>query len=557
MTTSSATTIADVTHLISHLGGPRCPDEDLQWAADIPAGNKILQWVASQASDAGTAVPVLVAKRCGHNRDLHDEVYENALSPVGLYQEEVDMLGRLRQASGHDEPLSSHATSPTIYALPSTLKRVLALEREAEILEARAARLQHRSNMAKTAAKDSKRAKSVVRKSMEESDRAAQTQQERLTELSVEVDSVIGRCTQQAQGLLQFIREQDDKLSTLKAHVASIDRARTSLSDTIARLYRALDAGYASLPDLTQLQTDAGAVHACLSAAAAGAGAQRLIAAAYLEELERVARQVEECSQGGKLDCEELTMILQDVPERSSGAGATEQLVPNVKAELERAGHLDRLLLLESQERGLDVALSRLQDDLLPRLQRTYDVLHARGGVAVETEAVVSALIEELEDANDAVVSAKRAGAGADDSGGVLEDAVMELLKAVLRSGQEDRPTVLLNRSDLDAELAALKGRSAASRKAEAKWAAELPQQLAALYVSHSRAPLLTAAYENAPMNTSAPFAPPPDEIALRNDVRGKASELMQAAARLQKESELSSRDKRKVMAFVEKWSSR
>ena len=93
---------------------------------------------------------------------------------------------------------------------------------------------------------------------------------------------------------------------------------------------------------------------------------------------------------------------------------------------------------------------------------------------------------------------------------------------------------------------------------------------------SSSTVPLLSATYANSPVNTSPPFAPSAAQLALQENTRATAEELMSAAARLQKvsfrtftilpstarftnacrlqESEMSSRDRRKLGAFVEKW---
>ncbi len=48
-----------------------------------------------------------------------------------------------------------------------------------------------------------------------------------------------------------------------------------------------------------------------------------------------------------------------------------------------------------------------MRDRLIPGLEQTYDDLYVRSLAAIETEAIVSALIEELEDINDAVENAK------------------------------------------------------------------------------------------------------------------------------------------------------
>ena len=74
---------------------------------------------------------------------------------------------------------------------------------------------------------------------------------------------------------------------------------------------------------------------------------------------------------------------------------------------------------------------------MLVPLQKVYDALQARNAVASETEAIVSALIEELEDINDSVESTKQSKdtlvyRDEEDPEDVLYAEVVHLLKKVL-----------------------------------------------------------------------------------------------------------------------------
>ena len=74
---------------------------------------------------------------------------------------------------------------------------------------------------------------------------------------------------------------------------------------------------------------------------------------------------------------------------------------------------------------------------MLVPLQKVYDALQARNAVASETEAIVSALIEELEDINDSVESTKQSKdtlvyRDEEDPEDVLYTEVVHLLKKVL-----------------------------------------------------------------------------------------------------------------------------
>ena len=77
-----------------------------------------------------------------------------------------------------------------------------------------------------------------------------------------------------------------------------------------------------------------------------------------------------------------------------------------------------------------------MHQKLVPRLQQTYDTLHAKSTLALETEAIVSALIEELEDVNDAVEGARHPAMSpeseAHEDEEILEAQIVELLKGLL-----------------------------------------------------------------------------------------------------------------------------
>lgn len=74
-----------------------------------------------------------------------------------------------------------------------------------------------------------------------------------------------------------------------------------------------------------------------------------------------------------------------------------------------------------------------MQDQLIPRLQQTYDDLYSRSATAVETEAIVSALIEELEEINDAIENSKNSdlSESLEEIEDLLEAEIIELLKGL------------------------------------------------------------------------------------------------------------------------------
>ena len=73
-----------------------------------------------------------------------------------------------------------------------------------------------------------------------------------------------------------------------------------------------------------------------------------------------------------------------------------------------------------------------MESQLIPRLQEIHSDLHERSAAALETEAVVSALIDELENVNDSVEMCKSSPSPNQDVDGhesLLEAEMVDLLK--------------------------------------------------------------------------------------------------------------------------------
>lgn len=138
MTTSSQTeTILRVLDLVSHLGGPSCTTDDLQWAVDIPAGKQLLEWLASQNPDEDFphVAGVNHSQQDGDARRL-----QTVLSPIALYTDEfatyvyhsplhsyadgltrLIRLARLESRSKGGEHRDT-PTTPVAYELPAQIK---------------------------------------------------------------------------------------------------------------------------------------------------------------------------------------------------------------------------------------------------------------------------------------------------------------------------------------------------------------------------------------------------------------------------------------------------
>ncbi|TBU31059.1 hypothetical protein BD311DRAFT_863568 [Dichomitus squalens] len=547
---SNPDSISHVLELVSHLDRPRISSGDIAWATDIPAGKQLLQWLGAQLPDPSFADQVALAES-NHTGPGCNPTLRASLAPIALYSEELDVLAALKVQDG-SPPTTSGGSTPSAYELPSQLRfRTAVLEAEADLLDKQAARYKHRSSAVKAASKDTKRTIHPLRKQIQMVDDTIEGQQQRLANLSAEMDNNVARHVDSA---LRVMHEAvpHDVLDKYRADIALLSSSRTEATTAVKQLYRAVDDGYGSLPTVGELQDDASTIHVRLNELERDTTLfEKILQVAYAEELEKMAKRLEEAAVGS----DEIVNILSSA---DPGSVSDEEDVPvstlkvDVKGELERAVRMDRLALLGRQESGLDAVTDHMEKQLIPRLQDTYTDLHERSIAAVETEAIVSALIEELEDINDAVEAAKSTTSeSVEDSHAILEVEMVDLLKELLGDSPGSN-TVLLDRRDVVAEVSKLSARHAASKAAYEEWTSKLRGQIQEL--SSGTVPLLSTVYTHAPVNTSQPFAPGPALAALQADTRAKASELVEAAAKLQKDTELSSRDKKKLGLFLEKW---
>ena len=125
--------IFQVLKMITHLGGPECSPEELQWAMDIPAGKQLLEWLASQVSDETQTNESSTEHRSRH--------INAALSSIALCQDELDVSASvsvgfslivlivcacrlLTKAGARNGKQSASAVSlaPSSYELPSQLR---------------------------------------------------------------------------------------------------------------------------------------------------------------------------------------------------------------------------------------------------------------------------------------------------------------------------------------------------------------------------------------------------------------------------------------------------
>jgi len=233
----------------------------------------------------------------------------------------------------------------------------------------------------------------------------------------------------------------------------------------------------------------------------------------------------------------------------------------NVESELKQAWHLDQMTLLNAREIVIDKVT-----DTLSRLASSLSTLERGLSVSSkhvhEAEALVSALIEEIEEAvNDTGVARASHSRLTNVPSGIVNNKEHELLQAELTEmlkrkqdmrSPDARPLILLDREDVLAELGSLHKRLQEAETSESNWSTRVSSKLSALTKGH--ASLISAIYANSPMNTSPPFSQSADLQALEKGVAQKVEHLRASVTNLEKQAQLSDRDRRQMTAFVEKW---
>ncbi|OBZ69549.1 Uncharacterized protein C3F10.06c [Grifola frondosa] len=458
--------------------------------------------------------------------------YQSSLDSIALHEEELQLIKR-DEILGDSSEGNLIPVLPPSYILPSILHaRAKGDEEETNVIEDEARILRHRLRITKNAIKELAQTVKSTRISLGDIDKTIHKQQERLADISVEV---------------------------FKSHLSSLSVHRTDIIDLTERFLNETDDHTTSLPKPNDLQREAERLHDRFSNLVQKGGAQRLVDASYCDELAKMCQQLETISAGsGESQSADEVFGALHVGRRSGCSDDVLDFGVGVERELERAWKLDQLALLVARKEVIAQAQECFARQLLPPLSDIHEKVSTHAFLVSEAEALIRAFIEELEEVTDDVSKTKVSlqvdemvnKSAHSKSEELLEAKLMDLLKQLSR--RQDAPfTVILDHSDMHNELAAIAERRRTAENAGDKWLSALSQKLASL--SNSHAPLISALYANSPVNTSAPFAPPRDETTLEVEARYRTDQLTEAAARLNKNVDISGRDKRKLDKFVEK----
>lgn len=237
------------------------------------------------------------------------------------------------------------------------------------------------------------------------------------------------------------------------------------------------------------------------------------------------------------------------------------KLAEEVRSQLQNAWLADQVAVLQAQGEILDMTITDFEQNLIPPITQLYQSLSLSDTRAREAEALVSALVEEIEEIADDVQDVKNTrssdiaefGTTRESEDARLEARIKEILVRLDESRVEDStPLVLLDRNDILSQLRAIQEKSHNWVDREAVWVTNLPLSLNEVTAGHGA--LLSTVYQNSHMNTSAPFSVPMEVADLAQDAERRIAELRASIDSLTEDTELDERKSHKLKQFVEKW---
>ncbi|KAF8216375.1 hypothetical protein K438DRAFT_1953326 [Mycena galopus ATCC 62051] len=524
-------TTETATAIVSLLGGPEFNAEDIDWAMDLPAGQRLLDWLVSQVE-----LEVAAAD------DATSDSLRAALQAISLENDEVQMLRHATVKKVVSRP-ATNEIEPKIPAGYIPPWRLRAKEQytvaEAVRLEAETESLKARLQQAKIASQSLTHAIKSLASAIEKTENDIRGAEDGLSELSLNADAALRGSLNSSIGLINgcplddFARDESSRLS-------SISSARSAITARFQSLMHALDTAERQLPTPSELHAECTRLDALRSKACADPiEIARLCA--VLEDLET-----------GK---DALAAVLTE-PEHQP------PVTVDVVAELGAAWACDQAAILDARGVILDEGITAFSDSLLPPLTALHANLSAQTAHTREAQAFLGALCAEMGDIGEDVRAAREAPSPQLNAEVELEckDTDLQMgLTGLLNQLKDLRardapPLGLLSQEDILAELRGVYARDEVSRRQEEEWVGNLLPTLRNLETAH--APLLDAAYAYSALNSSPPFCVPTDVRAVREDAKSKSEGLGDAVAKLQEDVKglTSERAKRRMEQFVLKW---
>ncbi|THH21859.1 hypothetical protein EUX98_g8259 [Antrodiella citrinella] len=444
------------------LGGPDIAPADIEWANDIPAGRDLLKWIADQLYDTDVSAT--------------DSPFIPALHSIALEHEEV----KLYEEAVEDDGITGVDEAPVnLFKVPSVQKasneRTL---QELALLEGETARLKSRLQQMKTASRHLLQTRHTLQAAVKESANSIRTHQESLDNLAVKADASISKAVSEAHSLLDKTMRDSESLDTYRTSLAILEDKRNAIISAAKDRLRSIDEVQHSLPDTSYVNDESARLSKALKDLDFNARRDDLIELAVEEDLLAICEKLETSGDGTTLD-DILGDMTHDLDDEAS-IFKTEDIGPA----LEKAWRSDQLALLAAREKVLDEAQAAFGGQIHEQLTQLQKHLSSVANSNFEAEALVSALLEEIEDAISDAEDAKTSFANhSSNAKDVERDPHINKLRAVLKDLREYRPSdapplILLEDADLDAELASTSRRLIEAQAVEEEWLRSLTSQL-------------------------------------------------------------------------------
>ncbi|KAJ6491673.1 hypothetical protein C8R47DRAFT_1195402 [Mycena vitilis] len=521
-----------VSAIVSLLGGPEIPADDLDWALDLPAGQKVFEWLVSQVKDSDCESDELPSD------ELPSDAYNGlrvVLQAISLEEDEVQMLRNATRKASTSVPQAgadqSPPRAPSGYIPPWRIRaKEQYLVAEAARLETDTEALKARLQQTKIASQSLTQAIKFLASEIEKTDTNVLVAEERLSEFSLQADATVLASVNNSLELLDGFAITES--SQDEASLSTTSSTRAAIIHRFQSQMHAIDAAEHRLPTPDELRAECARLTSRPDAA-------------LTYDITNLCQALEHPDSGRNA----LAAIVAGTPEQRPRL--------DVAAELEAAWARDQENLLDARGTVLDDALAAFSDVVLPPLATLRDNLAAKDAYLGEAQALVGALREEIQDARATQKPQEDldSTSAEESKDAELQAGLESLLKELKDLRPHDAPPlVLLTQDDILSELRGVYEREEGLRRQEEAWVADLLPSLRNMEAAH--APLLDAAYAHSPMNTSPPFALHPDITTAHADARSKADDLGGAIDKLQEDVKVLTgyRAKRRMGHFVAKW---
>ncbi|KAJ7593738.1 hypothetical protein C8J56DRAFT_1160524 [Mycena floridula] len=500
--------ISKIINIISSLGGPSIEQTDIQWATELPAGKKLIEWLASQID----------------GDDISDDAVGASLGQIAFEAEEIRLLEHFSLMEPAEVAV---AAVPSGYVPPSRQRSHAAyLNNEAAVLESETQVLKNRLRQTKLASQKIDQAMKQIKAQIAGTEMTISEAQERLADLSIQMDQTIAATTAHSQSLLRDLGSEDfvDPCRRAIEELSSFHAKITGASVTTLKLVSEAERALLLPPDVVQ---EASRLQASITKRTSAA--QKSLLLRYFNDAAATLNAMD-------ADANSLDHVLKCM------ACPESEISPplDVCKEIEKAWNMDQEQLLVYRQSVLEKTKTVFETDLLPRLGELDTNILVKEDLAQEASGLIVALEEELStiyknrqwfDQRDPELERT-----SDDES--LQSTLVDQLKALEHLRPIDAPPLMLfNKAGMIDELQATVQRYKDTQEKSSQWTKELPVKLNTSSATHE--PLLQAIYRHSAVNSSRPFSASASVIELQNRAKMKSEALAGSIKKLQEASRI------------------